>query len=171
MDLSMTEREQQEFLAGKHIGVLAVQRRSGPPLAVPMWYGYRPGGDVVLWTDGEDTLKGRLIRKTGAFTLVVQNEDPPYRYVSVSGPVTAWEEATVEAAFPVAARYLPEQQAREFVEAFNPGHVIIRMTPDRWRSIDYGKTSNVLTDRDGTHLQEHVRLAQRGRGRGPAADG
>ncbi|WP_344858181.1 pyridoxamine 5'-phosphate oxidase family protein [Amycolatopsis ultiminotia] len=162
----MTEHEQQEFLAAKHIGVLAVRRRNGPPLAVPMWYGYRPGGDVLLWTDGEDTLKGRLIKKNGAFTLVVQNEDPPYRYVSVSGPVTAWEEATVEAALSVAARYLPERQAREFVEAFNPGHVIIRMTPDRWRSVDYGKTSNVLTDQEGVRLQEHVQTARRGRGRG-----
>ena len=165
MDLSMTEREQQEFLAGKHIGVLALHRRSGPPLAVPMWYGYEPGGDVLLWTDGEDTLKGRLIKKNGAFTLVVQNEEPPYRYVSVSGPVTAWEEATVEAAYSVASRYLPERQAREFVEAFNAGHVIIRMTPDRWRSVDYGKTSNVLTDREGTRLREHVQTARRGRGR------
>jgi nitroimidazol reductase NimA-like FMN-containing flavoprotein (pyridoxamine 5'-phosphate oxidase superfamily) len=135
-DVRMTEQEQQEFLAAKHIGVLAVQRTDGPPLAVPIWYGYEPGG--------EDTVKGRMIKKTGAFTLVVQTEDLPYRSVSVSGPVTTWEQATVEAAFPVAARYLPERQAKEFVEAFNPGHVIIKMTPERWRGVDYGKTSNIL---------------------------
>ena len=141
----MNEHEQQDFLAGKHIGVLAVQRTQGPPLAVPVWYGYEPGGDVVLWTYGEQTAKGRMIRKAGAFTLVVQNEDMPYRYVSVSGPIT-WEDATVEAAVPVVARYLPEERAKEFVAEFNPGHVIIRMTPERWRGVDYSKTANVLTE-------------------------
>jgi PPOX class probable F420-dependent enzyme len=145
-DVFMNEHEQQEFLAAKHIGVLAVQRADGPPLAVPIWYGYQPGGDVVLWTNGEHTAKGRMIKKAGAFTLVVQNEEGPYSYVSVSGPVTTYEQATVEEALPVVTRYLPESKAKEFVETFNPGHVIIKMTPERWRGVDYSKTSNVLTE-------------------------
>lgn len=145
-DVLMTEHEQQEFLAAKRIGVLAVQRTDGPPLAVPIWYGYEPGGDVVLWTNGEHTAKGRLIRKAGAFSLVVQDEGLPYRYVSVSGPVTTWEQASVEDALEIVMRYLTdEREAREFVENFNVGHVIVKMTPERWRGVDYGKGDNIIS--------------------------
>ena len=44
MSLAMSEHERQEFLAGVHIGVISIERVDGPPLTVPIWYGYEPGG-------------------------------------------------------------------------------------------------------------------------------
>ena len=46
MDLRMSEDERQAFLAGVHIGVISIEREDGPPLTVPIWYGYEPGGNV-----------------------------------------------------------------------------------------------------------------------------
>ena len=30
-------------LAGVHIGIISIERADGPPLTVPIWYGYEPG--------------------------------------------------------------------------------------------------------------------------------
>jgi nitroimidazol reductase NimA-like FMN-containing flavoprotein (pyridoxamine 5'-phosphate oxidase superfamily) len=46
MSLAMSEHERQEFLAGVHVGVISIERADGPPLTVPIWYGYEPGGLV-----------------------------------------------------------------------------------------------------------------------------
>ena len=46
MSLAMSEHERQEFLAGVHIGVISIERADGPPLTVPIWYGYDPGARV-----------------------------------------------------------------------------------------------------------------------------
>src|SRR3954452_7334608 len=65
MDLRMSEDERQAFLAGVHIGVISIEREDGPPLAVPIWYGYEPGGNVWI-TSGTDSLKSKLLPKGAA---------------------------------------------------------------------------------------------------------
>src|SRR3954469_12322234 len=56
MDLRSSEDERQAFLAGVHIGVISIERQDGPPLTVPIWYGYERGGNVWV-TTGTDSLK------------------------------------------------------------------------------------------------------------------
>jgi len=87
MSLAMNEHERQEPLAGVHIGVIAIERADGPPLTVPIWYGYEPGGLVWIIT-GAESLKGRLLNAARRFSLCAQTEEPPfYKYVSVEGPI------------------------------------------------------------------------------------
>ena len=95
MGLTMTVEEREEFLAGVHVGVLAVERSDGPPLAVPVWYDYRPGGDLWILTP-EDSVKGQLLTAARRFSLCAQDEDLPPKYVTVEGPVVAIEPASVE---------------------------------------------------------------------------
>ena len=59
--MAMSEHERQEFLAGVHVGVISIERADGPPLTVPIWYGYEPGGLVWIIT-GAETLKGKRDR-------------------------------------------------------------------------------------------------------------
>ena len=73
---AMTEEERETFLAGLHVGVIAIERADGPPLALPVWYSYEPGGNVTVLMDG-DSLKGKLISRSGRFTLCAQQEAPP----------------------------------------------------------------------------------------------
>jgi PPOX class probable F420-dependent enzyme len=136
---TMTSTEREQYLADVHVGVVAVERPGRAPLAVPIWYGYRPGGDVLLWTE-TDSVKHKLIRDAGRFSLTVQDEQPPYRYVSAEGDVTGIgpaEDAEVRA---LAVRYLGEEAGNQFTdENLTSTSVVIRMRPQRWLSTDYSK--------------------------------
>ncbi|WP_207548420.1 pyridoxamine 5'-phosphate oxidase family protein [Mycolicibacterium iranicum] len=136
---TMTSDEREQYLADLHVGVIAVERPGRAPLAVPIWYGYEPGGDVLLWTQA-DSVKHRLIRDAGRFTITVQDERPPYRYVTAEGDVTAIEPAEDAEARAIAVRYLGEQEGGQFADQnLNASSVVIRMRPQRWLSTDYSK--------------------------------
>ncbi|QBJ98175.1 pyridoxamine 5'-phosphate oxidase [Rhodococcus sp. ABRD24] len=136
---TMSESEREQFLAGIHIGVIAAERPGRAPLAVPVWYHYSPGGDVVVWTE-KGTVKERLIRASGRLSLCAQVESAPYRYVSVEGQATFQDSVTPEEVRPLVRRYLPEAEAEAFVDqSFNDKAVLIRMRPERWFTVDYGK--------------------------------
>ncbi|MFI5534069.1 pyridoxamine 5'-phosphate oxidase family protein [Kitasatospora sp. NPDC051853] len=138
----MSVGERERFLAGLHVGVLGVtdHRGDSAPLLVPVWYRYEPGGQVVVQT-GRETVKAAMVRAAGRFSLCVQDENPPYRYVSVEGPVSAiddpLEPAEREA---LAHRYLPPAEARAYLAATAEqltADVLLRMTPERWRTADF----------------------------------
>ena len=86
--LSMTRAEREAFLADLHVGVISIAREGRGPLAIPIWYAYAPGGEIRIVTGG-DSFKLSLLRRAGRFTLCAQDETPPYRYVSVEGPVVS----------------------------------------------------------------------------------
>ncbi|WP_425455354.1 hypothetical protein [Amycolatopsis palatopharyngis] len=68
MSFVMTTEERESFLAGVHVGVLAVAREGRGPLAVPVWYSYERGSDILIWME-RDTVKDAAIRKAGVFSL------------------------------------------------------------------------------------------------------
>jgi PPOX class probable F420-dependent enzyme len=142
LPFTMSQTEQQEFLAGLHVGVLSVLAGEGRgPLLTPVWYSYSPGGPISL-TTGRTTRKAGAIAAAGRFSLCVQDEAPPYKYVTVEGPaVIESAEFTERAA--IARRYLGTEASDAWLTA-NPGvdEVVIRMTPEHWRSADFGKTAD-----------------------------
>ncbi len=139
MPTSMSRDEREAFLAELHVGVLSVASADGRgPLTVPVWYAYRPGGTVDVIT-ADETRKAVAIRAAGRFSLCAQDERPPYKYVTVEGPVT-FEEASHDERLGMARRYLGVEGGDWYVSA-NPtgGQIVIRMTPEHWLSVDYGK--------------------------------
>lgn len=111
----MSEREWREFLSvGTRTGKLATTRLAGRPHVVPIWF-VLDGQDLVFNT-GADTVKGRALRRTGWASLCVDDERPPFSFVTVSGPVTLSED--LEEMLPwtirIAARYMGEEKAVEF---------------------------------------------------------
>lgn len=118
MPRQMTESERQEFFAEPHVGVLSVTSDDDrPPLTVPLWYGYEPGGTLTFFTgtQGRRARKTGLIEKAGVVSLSVQRADFPYKYVTVEGTVVQIDRPpAAEQVFAVARRYLPEEAAREF---------------------------------------------------------
>ena len=103
-ELSMSKQERDDFLAAVHVGVLAVERPDGPPLATPVWYRYTPGGAVEFNTQ-RSSVKTELLERAGRATICVQREELPYAYVTVEGPVEI--EATDRATrVDIATRYL-----------------------------------------------------------------
>lgn len=145
MPRQLTERERQEFLAEPHIGVLSVASDDDrPPLTVPVWYGYRPGGNVSFFTvtQGRKARKIKLIQDSGVLSLAVQREKFPYRYVTVEGTVIQIDRPpSAEQMFAVVRRYLPEEAAQGFVtaELELPGSELVLFTirPDRWLTADF----------------------------------
>jgi hypothetical protein len=137
----MSAAEREEFLAGVRVGVLsAAIGTGGQTLAVPVWYSYRPGGLVTVLT-GRRSRKAAAMRAAGRFGVCVQDASPPYRYVSVEGPVVGEDELDPAERLAMARRYLGEVGGDQYV-AGNPDpgreNVAFRMRPERWLSQDQG---------------------------------
>lgn len=134
---AMTKAEREAFLADLHVGILAIDEPGRGPLALPIWYRY-VDGVVEIGMDG-DSVKARLLRSAGRATLTVQNETPPYQYVSVQGPVELVSGGgdTLE----MATRYLGPELGRWYADTNPPteGSVTARLTPETWRTQDYNK--------------------------------
>ena len=135
--MDMTETEREEFLAGVHVGILAIQRTDKGPLALPIWYQF-VDGEVIIGMGG-NSLKAKLLRAAGRATMTVQTETRPYKYVSVEGPVEIVAEQRDD--FEMASRYLGPEFGRWYADN-NPStaeSVIAHLQPERWISCDFGK--------------------------------
>lgn len=145
MSLAMTKAEREAFLAGVHVGIISIQEDGRGPLTVPIWYTYEPGGELRILT-GRDSRKARLLHSAGRFSLCVQTETPPYQYVSVEGPIIAFDPVDRERDLrPVAQRYLGVEGGDQFVaqtggENAGADEVLVRMRPEHWLAVDYGKS-------------------------------
>jgi PPOX class probable F420-dependent enzyme len=135
----MSRAEREAFLADVHVGVLAVAAEQGRgPLVTPVWYSYQPGGLVSVTTGGSSS-KTRAIAAAGRFSLCAQGEAPPYKYVTVEGPAVI-EPAELADRTAIARRYLGTEGGDAFIAAnCDVDDVMIRMTPEHWRSADFSK--------------------------------
>jgi nitroimidazol reductase NimA-like FMN-containing flavoprotein (pyridoxamine 5'-phosphate oxidase superfamily) len=134
---SMTIAEREAFLAEVHVGILAIARPERGPLALPIWYQFRDG--VVEIGMSGDSLKATLLREAGRATLTAQTETPPYKYVSIEGPVTVAHEQRDD--FDMASRYLGPELGRWYADN-NPStdrSVVVRLVPESWITMDFAK--------------------------------
>ena len=144
MSLRMTKVEREEFLAGVHVGIISIDEPGRGPLTVPIWYGYEPGGELWIVT-AANSRKGRLLAQAGRFSLCAQTEQPPYKYVSVEGPITSITSSDVERdERPLAHRYLGARFGDRYIEATGgaaarANNVLVKLRPERWLSVDYAK--------------------------------
>ena len=137
---AMTRAQREAFLADTHVAMLAVQEEGRGPLLVPVWYWYRPGGDVHVVTGGSSR-KVPLLRKVGRASLCAQTETPPYKYVTVEGPAAIvgrpdWERDVRE----VALRYLGTELGEMYLAATAVEHesaLLVRLEPERWQTVDF----------------------------------
>jgi len=141
MSRTMTKDERQDFLAEARIGILSVADGERGPLASPVWYEYDQGGDLWFLTQS-DSRKGRLLLEGGRASLCVQHTEPPYKYVSVEGPIVGIEAYDVERdLLPMAQRYLGAEGGRAYadgmVEKAAKGNSIkVHIRPEHWLTVD-----------------------------------
>ncbi len=143
MSLKMTKAEREIFLADLHVGVISIAEKDRRTLTTPIWYGYEPGGELWILT-GRNSRKGRLLQEAGRFSLVAQTETPPYKYVSVEGPITSIEKPDLERdERPMAHRYLGSEFGDSYIEATRGDgevdNILVKMRPQRWLTTDYSK--------------------------------
>jgi PPOX class probable F420-dependent enzyme len=142
-ELTMTKKEREEFLADTHIAVLAVNGVSegAAPVVTPIWYSYEPGADVVF-TTGTGSSKASALRSAGRASFCVQTETAPYTYVVVEGPVALSDGVDPEWRRGIADKYLGDELGAAYYESTieeEKTAITVRLTPERWRTTDYGK--------------------------------
>jgi PPOX class probable F420-dependent enzyme len=111
----MTEAEWRAFLAtGTRTGKLATTRLDGSPHVMPIWFVI--DGEDLVFNTGAETVKGRSLLRTGRASLCVDDQEPPFSFVTVSGPVAISTDLTemLEWATRIAARYMGEERAADF---------------------------------------------------------
>jgi len=122
--------------------VLSIADGARGPLAVPVWYGYEPGGELWFVTD-RDSRKGKLLLLVDRVSLCAQTETPPYKYVSIEGPIAAIERADLERhRRALAHRYLGRELGDRYIAgsaAEDEGSIVVRVKTERWLTVDYGK--------------------------------
>jgi len=142
--LAMSRAEREAFLSAVRVGVISIADGTRGPLTVPIWYGYEAGGDLWVVTDRESR-KGKLLMSVDRFSLCVQTETAPYKYVSIEGPIVALERALLERHTRVLAhRYLGKEAGDGYIKATGAsdetdGSIVVRMRPERWLTVDYAK--------------------------------
>jgi uncharacterized protein len=136
----MTRAEKEAFLADVHIGVLSIPQPGRGPLTVPVWYDYQAGGELWFLT-GPESRKGRLLSAGVRVSVCAQTETPPYKYVSIEGPIVSIAPSDKEKfARPMARRYLGQLRGDQYVDAGDAdASVVVRVRPQRWLAVDYGK--------------------------------
>jgi nitroimidazol reductase NimA-like FMN-containing flavoprotein (pyridoxamine 5'-phosphate oxidase superfamily) len=140
----MTKTERENFLAQPHVAILALNEDGRGPLAVPIWYHYEPGGEVVFLTD-RTSRKGALLELNRRLSLCVQLYESPYQYVSVEGPIVALDTAGAEAHLrPLAVRYLGEAEGNAYADEMVPeladgSYCLVRVRPARWLTANYAR--------------------------------
>ena len=143
-DTRMTSSERDRFLAKPFVGVISIEHTNPdrPPVSSPIWYDYDPAIGVWILT-GPRSVKGKALHTAQAYTMVVQDETPPYRYVSVSGPIIEERPADRERDLrPMAHRYSDTPEAGDAYADSYPdggfGHVYV-MEPRYWLTNDNHK--------------------------------
>ncbi len=129
----MKPSELERFLAQPRVAVLSWTTPQGEVVSTPIWFTYRDGA-FLLHTNHPST-KTQAILKNSQVALVIQDEVPPYRYVSVRGQARLRHE-------PEEALRLYEEHARanfgrlggrfylrQALSDYDGEHVIIEVTP------------------------------------------
>ncbi len=129
----MSDEERRAFLgAGTRTAKLAVTRLSGAPHVAPIWFVL--DGDDVVFTTGADTVKGKALLRDGRVALCVDDEQPPFSFVTIEG--TARIGTDIDEMLPWAtrlgARYMGAERAEQFGRRNAvPGELLVRVVPTR----------------------------------------
>ncbi|MER7395370.1 PPOX class F420-dependent oxidoreductase [Streptomyces sp. NPDC000151] len=140
---TMTDTEWKTFVsAGTRTGKLAVTRAAGEPHVTPVWFLLDEVPDAtgtgtvteVVFTVWGDSLKARALRRSGRFSLCVDDQTAPYAYVQLNGtarlapapaPLLTW-------ATRLAARYMGPQHAETYGRRNAvPGEYLVRGRVER----------------------------------------
>ena len=133
MAREMTAAEYREFLLGSvRTATLATVRAAGRPHAAPVWY--HLDGETFVFTTGEDTVKGRNMRRDGRVSLCIDDERPPFHFVIVEGvaTLTADDPDLLLWATRLGGRYMGEDEAEAFGRRNAvPGELLVRVAPTK----------------------------------------
>jgi PPOX class probable F420-dependent enzyme len=120
------------LLEGTRTAALATVRADGRPHVAPVWFTL--DGDDLLFTTGENTIKGANLQREERVALMVDDEVPPFAFVSIEGDVSLSDDLDTMRhwATRIAARYMGEEQADAYGKRNAvPGELLVRVRPTK----------------------------------------
>ena len=132
----MTREDALAFLAADpaHTGKLALVRSDGAPIVVPIWFVM--DGEDLLFNTGADSVKGRILRRDPRVALCVDDERPPFAFVTLHGTATLSEDPAELRTWArvIGGRYMGADRAEEFGARNGvEGELLVRVHVDRVR--------------------------------------
>jgi len=119
MSHRMERAEWLEFVGhGTRTGKLAVVRKDGSPHVAPVWFvlDTTDGVDRLVFNTGENTVKGKALRRDPRFAMCVDIDEPPFSYVMFYATATIIDspEESLPWSVRIGARYMGEELGEEF---------------------------------------------------------
>ena len=111
---------------------LAVVRKDGSPHVAPVWVDL--DGDTFVFMTAADTVKGKAILRDPRVGLCIDDERPPFSFVTVAGIATtsADPDELLHWATRIAGRYMGEEQAEAYGRRNAvPPEMLVRITPTK----------------------------------------
>jgi PPOX class probable F420-dependent enzyme len=129
----MSDDEVRAFLleAPARTGKLATTRADGRPHVAPVWFDLDADGSVVF-TTGADTVKGRNLARDPRASLCVDDQLPPFSFVTVDGVVDLSDDVddVRRLAARIGGRYMGVDRADEYGARNGvPGELLARLHP------------------------------------------
>jgi PPOX class probable F420-dependent enzyme len=131
---TMTHEEAMAFIADlpARTAKLATVTKDGAPHVAPVWVAV--DGDDLLFNTGNDTAKGRALRRDPRVSLCFDDERPPFSFVIVSGIASISEDLDEMRPWStiIGGRYMGEDRADEYGRRNAvPGELLVRVSPTR----------------------------------------
>jgi PPOX class probable F420-dependent enzyme len=110
--------------SGTRTGKVAVVRANGTPHVVPIWFvlGNEEEHDYVVFNTAVDSVKGKALRRDPRFSMCVDDQAPPYSYVSITAEAELSED--LDAMLPWAVRIGVRYMGAEAGEAFGKRNAV-----------------------------------------------
>jgi PPOX class probable F420-dependent enzyme len=114
--------------------MLAVTRLDGGPHIAPVWIDLdgEPGHEQIVFMTSADTIKGKSILRDGRVALCLDDERPPFHFVTISGTTTTSTDPDELLAWGtrIGGRYMGAERADEYGRRNAvPPEMVVRVTP------------------------------------------
>ncbi len=115
---------------------LAVVRADGSPQVAPVWVDLDRAGEEtqIVFMTSADTLKGKSILRDGRVSLCLDDERPPFSFVTINGTTTTSTDPDelLEWATRIARRYMGDELAEQYGRRNAvPPEMVVRVTPTK----------------------------------------
>ncbi|MCA1833234.1 MAG: TIGR03618 family F420-dependent PPOX class oxidoreductase [Actinomycetota bacterium] len=117
------------------VATLATYRRDGSVLLSPVWHEWAGGGFNVI--ANADDVKTRHIRNDPRASLVLYDNDPPYRGVEIRTTPRIIVDGAHDVLRRIAIRYLGKERGEAYASTPSGEEIVIRLEPGDLRTWDF----------------------------------
>ena len=128
-------QELSEFLTHPVLATLATYGADGTVRLSPVWCEWMDGGFNVVVADGD--VKARHLKRDSRTSLVVYENEPPYRGVEIRTKAVLSDTGAAETERRLAHKYLAADKADSWLASTNWDPLLVRLEPGELRVWDF----------------------------------